>query len=239
MVSYINHQGRQGANLEIQWVHDSNHGFLSYVWTNQTLDKLTRQNRPRVAFRLVATRDIASDEEVFLDYGDSWEQAWEEHVRSWTPSYDVVHPDELREWNRRARNGRVGSLPTTFDRVRPSNSKAESNDRDGPPRQSHLECRRDNIDEDASESFFALQDYWPCEILYESVAHQDSNETLYTVEAHVAESSQIWQVGLRQLRWAAGPYTSVLHAKKAFRHDIGIPDELFPMQWRNWKSHSL
>ena len=33
----------------------------------------------------VATQDIAKGDEVFIDYGEDWEEAWNEHVRTWVP----------------------------------------------------------------------------------------------------------------------------------------------------------
>ncbi len=34
---------------------------------------------------LVATRDIQADEEIFPDYGDYWEHAWQTHVMNYVP----------------------------------------------------------------------------------------------------------------------------------------------------------
>ena len=37
-------------------------------------------------------------EELFLDYGDSWQQAWDEHVANWEPPKDAekyVYPEEM------------------------------------------------------------------------------------------------------------------------------------------------
>ena len=36
-----------------------------------------------MSFDLVATRNIGTDEEIFIDYGTAWLHAWEEHVTKW------------------------------------------------------------------------------------------------------------------------------------------------------------
>jgi hypothetical protein len=36
----------------------------------------------------VALRDIAVGEEIFLDYGQDWQDAWEDHVKNWQPTDD-------------------------------------------------------------------------------------------------------------------------------------------------------
>jgi len=38
-----------------------------------------------VVVDFVATRDIAVDEEVLIDYGEEWEEAWNVHVQNWIP----------------------------------------------------------------------------------------------------------------------------------------------------------
>jgi hypothetical protein len=36
-----------------------------------------------LAFEVVATRDIQPGEEIFMDYGSAWENAWNQHVAKW------------------------------------------------------------------------------------------------------------------------------------------------------------
>jgi hypothetical protein len=39
-----------------------------------------------LAMKLVALRDIQPHEEIFLDYGDAWELAWQQHLAEWRPA---------------------------------------------------------------------------------------------------------------------------------------------------------
>ena len=39
-----------------------------------------------LVFDLVATRDIAAGEEIYLDYGQEWEDAWNQYAESWNES---------------------------------------------------------------------------------------------------------------------------------------------------------
>ena len=41
--------------------------------------------RAQLAMKLVALRDIEAGEEIFWDYGDEWEAAWQKHVQEWKP----------------------------------------------------------------------------------------------------------------------------------------------------------
>jgi len=87
-VPYINHN-HQSPNARIVWpehplVHNS-------TWLDQNIDYID-ENLNTVAFEfdIVATRDLQPGEEVLIDYGQEWEEAWNEHVSSWVPETDHV-----------------------------------------------------------------------------------------------------------------------------------------------------
>jgi hypothetical protein len=42
-----------------------------------------QQTSSTMMLDVVATRDIQPDEEVFIDYGQDWEDAWDKHVKEW------------------------------------------------------------------------------------------------------------------------------------------------------------
>ena len=49
---------------------------------------------------LVAIKDIKKGDEVFIDYGKEWEQAWNAHVKDWNAK---IKSGELKsEWPLRA-----------------------------------------------------------------------------------------------------------------------------------------
>jgi len=74
--------------VRIQWAED-------FVAHNQTLveqgslEDFVFDTKPVLSFDYVALRDIAPGEELFLDYGDSFEEAWKSHVRNWKPVQDA------------------------------------------------------------------------------------------------------------------------------------------------------
>lgn len=49
---------------------------------------------------VVALRDIQPGEELYMDYGHDWEEAWNKHVQEWKPvkgAFDYVYPEEMDE----------------------------------------------------------------------------------------------------------------------------------------------
>jgi hypothetical protein len=46
---------------------------------------------------IVALRDIQPGEEVYIDYGETWEDAWEKHVANWKPPSPPISLDGKSE----------------------------------------------------------------------------------------------------------------------------------------------
>jgi hypothetical protein len=79
-VNFINHNGKN-PNVKLQWSTSSLHRkeFLELP-SEQVLDAGFG-----LLMECVALRDIEPHEEIFLDYGEEWESAWLDHVRTWEP----------------------------------------------------------------------------------------------------------------------------------------------------------
>jgi hypothetical protein len=85
-VQLINHN-QTLVNVKIQWAepHRSNHHPellekpVKYINDEFPLGSV-------LGFEIVATKDIAPDEELYLDYGDEWEEAWQHHLQVWIPT---------------------------------------------------------------------------------------------------------------------------------------------------------
>jgi hypothetical protein len=68
-------------------------------WLNMTVENLVLHYLVGLIMTFVATRDIQPGEEIFLDYGDSWEKAWNEHVEKWTPAKGGIGVPNAEEPN--------------------------------------------------------------------------------------------------------------------------------------------
>ena len=84
-VQLINHN-QTLANVKLQWAEPerSNHHpellekSIQYINDEFPLGSV-------LGMEIVATKPIARGEELFLDYGDEWEEAWQKHVQHWKP----------------------------------------------------------------------------------------------------------------------------------------------------------
>jgi hypothetical protein len=85
---WINHKATgNGANVEYRWASwpkDSTQNALK-----MPLEDLKRVAHRTVSFEIVALKDIEAGEEIYMDYGEDWEEAWDKHVREWQPPTGV------------------------------------------------------------------------------------------------------------------------------------------------------
>ena len=97
VVGAINHS-KKLANVRYQWsshpLHRADILEMNYrqFWDNIYPGALILE--------LVALRDLHPGEELFMDYGEAWSQAWQTHVNNWQPppnAGDYVYPEDMDE----------------------------------------------------------------------------------------------------------------------------------------------
>ena len=231
-ISYINHNQSQ-ANVRVEWA-DPAHLMVHNRTAVEvgTLDDLSVSPRPQLGFQYVATRDIIAGEELFLDYGDAWERAWNEHA--------AQYPRRVAA--RRHRSTRRRTTGTTnlarWPCGRPTNKSwipTRTICRFGAT----VPCCKRPI---AKPSTFGGPSITAFRVLSSIVLSRSGGKArdLYTVKCEWDEDEDnvvTWftrtDVPRSALRFFDMPYTTDLQQPTAFRHEIGIPDEIFPDRWRN------
>jgi len=230
MTAAINHNQTR-ANLKMKWGKTGHHP----EWLNMTIISLIQQKHAGLVIELVATRDIEPGEELFLDYGDEWENAWNEHVKKWQPPNGSYATGPTAE----ALNDDFDTdLRTVFEQMEDPypegvKIKCEPCFRFKGKWKKHLGNHTALIEylarEDATQ-----QD---CDILQRE---QDENGTVLYTAVLIAKNkgkkiadSKLEKVPREAFVFAFKPYASDMHLPNAFRHAIMIPDEIFPEKWKN------
>jgi SET domain len=232
LTNYINHNQTQ-ANVKIKWGRKASGNHMPHYLENPIFE-LVVDKTAKLAMELVALRDINEGEEIFLDYGDEWEEAWMAHVRNWKAVEGAERYKSSTDFN----SGEGGKLPTIFEQL---SGKAAP----FPP---NVAFKCDNAYTNAWDigtlkhfQEFHLPDYWECTILRSK--YLDNGLDVYDVHIYrngnndVLPSENYISRGIPRvaIRFYDTPYTHDIHLPNAFRHDIRIPDELFPDVWRNKK----
>ena len=234
LVALINHNQTR-ANSKLQWASPERSNQQP-SWLEFTVEQLALKSSAGLSMEIVATRDIEEGEEILLDYGNEWEMAWQYHVTNFD---SVADPNYISAAQINADQGTP--FKTEFDILR-----------DGLPYPGNIEIK-------CSSAFSVPADIWmphwragnilrfmerekkdflPCEIVDRLVDRQ-FNEW-YTVIVYDTTSSSRQFTKFRMVPREAisafdRPYTSHMHMTRSFRHDMRVPDELFPDIWKNLK----
>ena len=89
LVTLINHSSNV-PNVEIRWakastnVKDKKHYLIEKL--DELLDEPLSDVNTKLMFDFVALNDIKSGEEILLDYGNEWEEAYKQHTANWKES---------------------------------------------------------------------------------------------------------------------------------------------------------
>ena len=236
-VNYINHS--REPNVKIQWATTFEAAHDHDTVTKGTIENFNHK-KPLVAFDYVAVRDIEEGEELFIDYGDLWQEAWDDHKRNYKAPDSYMSAVKFSQM--------VDDLPLRNE---------EEQEHDPYPSNLQLRCHRALIfgkqrkGLDFRRYLWQTSDYGEsCRILER---FKEENAIWYTVEVEVWDTHKDKVIGKQEterradtvtqiirtdvprsaIRFFDIPKTTPIHAHDAFRHFIGIPEDLFPVGWRN------
>jgi SET domain len=231
LVGLVNHS-RKHANVKVQW-SDPSRSKHNPELLDQTVDDLEKQTWATLSMEFVALRDIKEGEEILLNYGDEWDEAWKMHLAQWKPLDDAssyLSPDTLN-----ADPNLI--LKTVFDEIHdpyPANLQVKMYTAftDSIWAQRHLKMM-------TLPQFLLMggHDVQNCDILR---MHQGlDGKMLYTVvitevdDFSDEQARIISGVPREAFLFLDRPGAADFQQQNAFRHDIRIPDEIFPESWKN------
>jgi hypothetical protein len=246
-VNYVNHGSTHGdgddskttANVRLQWAADGVMGHNA-SWLSRPPAAMGYQASPGLFIDLVATRDILPGEEILMDYGPAWEDAWRDHVERW--NRHSADYQSARDWNKE--NGETVLRTEAEQEVVPYPSHME------------LRCLEEigsnpNIKHAKAASLWTLSEAGvSCEILERREANEDDQDDENDHYYKVAYAPNVWNevteyydegdvwyepdwIVRGALSFVDRPYSTDLMLDDAFRFPIGFPDALLPDAWRN------
>jgi hypothetical protein len=237
LTALINHspsKDGQRANTKIQWTKEMRHP----EWKDQPIGKWGREQHTGLSIDFVALRDISEGEEIFLDYGDDWEQAWQEHIqhfdvprRDYTPAFEMnkhrlnhnLTVKTVDEFGYLEDQGIFTFCRQTFLKWAGVGMDAEYDVLDGlegcVPCRARFRTHDDSYIVEVFERKF-IDDTGP------NFDWEDQVDTVTKV---------LFDVPRDIFFFHDAPYKRDHHQDWTFRHDMRIPDEMFPDAWRNLK----
>jgi len=237
LVNMINHH--QEPNVELMW---SSHDYVTFDHDihDLPLHEWDLDTDPQIVMVLVAKRNISEGEEVFVDYGPAWVEAWKEHQKQFGKQHaDLPWPDKALDVRPDYRR-----RPYITDLRENTNPYPESvftacfievdDAQDGHPRR--------NKDGDSIYTWTipdGIENYNGHSLLICDLQKREPdalNYFNYTVLTRFKDSEEIVEV--KNVPHDAiyiidKPGTGDIHQSFVFRHPIAVADDHFPQAWRN------
>lgn len=247
MASLMNHGSGAKANVKIQWGDPVRGNHMPELLESSIEHLESSDATAKLAFELVATRDIKQGEEALLDYGDDWEKAWQNHVQNWKPVEGAAEYKSSEQLNNETElhNETEQRLFTVFEEIEkpiPGNEQSKTQYPDNVVLECDSTFRNINwqkaYDSNELDQFLRDNDggYEPCDILR---YNEKGGTIFYTVMVYNSEDDDdfylLEDVPSQAFAFSDLPYSLDMFLPNAFRHPIGIPDKLFPDAWRNLK----
>jgi len=235
-----------GPNAKIAW--SSGWDPKSEKWSEKSfveIKKETKKGNHGLSFDIIATRNIKPGEEVFIDYGISWENAWKEHISSWSPPELSSKYSSFESITELTKNKDIRTLVEQLENSYSKNIYTGCfyfHDQTAPSLPGNWrELSDENILQNYSVSYhdFALatgrlQKDKSCQILFRE---EDDDTATYTVLFSPSDDNVdtliVTNYPEKHIALNMKPYSSDQHVPNAFRHPIGIPSEVFPVKWEN------
>jgi hypothetical protein len=243
VTAFINHS-KEKANAKMSWSkHANNHKHWLQLEPHRLLEDGNRHLG--LLMEIVATKPIAQGEEIFMDYGDSWQAAWDEHELEWRKSQqkgtiDTEWPMRALDLNLQHKNAPFATIdeqlktPDAMDNVMLKCFLMVKKPQDEPAiNDSGQKVRIWAEAEDERQQVIDSENLFDCSIVerqeiaggswnYTALWEGDSGGTLVKNVPH------------RALVLVDKPGMGDQYTPNAFRHYIQIPDDIFPQgPWRN------
>ena len=235
VASFINHSPTPNAKL-VWSDHPNNHKH----WFGMDPEILIEEGNRHLGLlmEIVAIKDIEEGEEVFIDYGLEWAEAWETHVKEWE---DLIKNGELESpWPTTALDlnqiHKSSPFEITDGAEYPENVMLKcflmvKKPEDEPPINEQGQQIR-YWTESESDITLMSENLFDCTIVDRNISAEG---WLYTIAWEGdTETTLVKNTPHKAIVFLDAPGKSDQFVPQAFRHYIGIPDDVFPQgPWRN------
>ena len=232
-VTLMNH--KEEANAELRWGKTSTNRESvknPLLGDMEEFTQLGDESGPMLSpltLEVVALRDIAAGEEIHLNYGKLWQDAYDSHVNDWTAvgmsRKGHAEEEDIAGWKSHTHECRLE--PMTLKQENAVGEESYS----GRPYQ-------DPANWDAHTTLVFQHNrqmmWFPCEIKKQNPDGETYRAVVYSKNIEPMRVVRIFaDIRKGEFRSAVPAYTSEQHLARSFRHYIPLPDWVFPFRWRS------
>jgi hypothetical protein len=220
MVNYINHNSV--PNAAIRWAKGSEKWLKKHP-----LDLIDMSGEPQIEY--FALRDIGPDEEIFIDYGKDWQEAWNQHAKEFKSLRGkdyVAAADYLEKFKPKTlKEQETDPYPSNLQTVCHFPRKRTNN--------CWLPCDIEARSEVGDKTYYTAA--------YISAKYEVDAKKMVAYEACAYDKEQIRSEVIPPDaitvvdKWG----TQDFFMSNAFRHEIGVPKGFYPELWKESTIYSL
>jgi len=230
-LNFLMNHDHKNPNTGVVWNEEKS--LRHPEWFNQPLEEWGKTFHSGLSLNYVALRDIEEGEEITIDYGIEWESAWQEHAKNfdpprpgYIPAFELNEMVDLR-------------IPTQFELDKQFDDILTFCNSYYFPEDFDVSSFKFGTDEDKDEE---AEYHYTCRVL---IRHDDNN---YTVEVTETEKwigkfdfyemmyetpvMILFNVPRDAIFFRDRSYGRDHHQWWSFRHDMRLPDEIFPDKWK-------
>ena len=239
IVNFVNnHFDKSKVNARVQWSASKYH---QKSWEDESAKFILDQDRVGLMLELVAITDIEKDDEIFIDYGAKWDEAWSDYVQNWeapSGSHDFMSVEVLNHQKELKTEKEQLTEPLGYNVMTLCwlNTQLLGYNVKSGKRKHRWEDYKVHRGHSGADDTTTLE----CHIdqRYKSNDARNEDGSMYVYRIYIKGRSREGEVtvfvdGLPReaIEFVNKPYTSDQHIETAFRHHISIPDDMFPSQW--------
>lgn len=242
LVTLVNHGSGKKANAYLKWsenleIHDPE-------LLNRNPFQYSKQSNAKLAYELMAMRDIEEGEEILIDYGPEWVKAWERYKTNWEKAHGSNDSWKLKARDLvKAHKGKPfplheikGQDPDSYpEGVWVACFIYVDDVEDGLPNYNEYGVYLMSWSGPASKDSYSGDKLQVCDIL--SWEEDEVDKFKYTVVYYDENDDPIEVSGVPHaaLTFLDDTYSSDIHEEGAFRHYIGLGNAIavWPQVWEN------
>ena len=269
LVNFINHGGGEKANAKIRW-----HQVKKESHTNENLERRKEHHHPEMfdwpgdlvaithgkglMIDIVPTRDILEGDEILIDYGQEWDDAFTVHKTMWNSKANSKHRKHgyinADDYVKRHNSDKIHTLT---ERQQGAHYEYPENMEIFCYYAIHLQQQEQQKlgneldhggEEDSNTNYYSWNDdgthscLRPCKVLsrykndqYHTIKLQKRHNMRVVDSCEIDSDIIISDVPKQAIRIVNKPYTTDVLLKVAFRHEIGVPADFYPEPWMKKK----
>ena len=194
-----------------------------------TIADLKAMEHTGLMLEFVALKDIHPGQEIFLDYGEEWQAAWDSHLNSFRHVESEERVYYANEFDTNSSIILTQSEQQTGSCYYMYKEGMHRGYKEGP-----FYVWKD------SKRIFYERNLRPCIVL-----NRDERNEYYTVamlnrfglsqDERIPKGQKHFVTGVprKAIKFSKKLYTTDQHSLSAFRHEIQIPNSIFPLEWRD------